>query len=51
MIIQKAITKIEKRREAFRRYLDTKEDEDLKAYAKARNHAKWEARHLSPSNI
>ena len=41
---EKAITKIRKKKEAYRRYLDTKEGKDYTAYSKARNQAKWETR-------
>ena len=41
---EKAITKIRKKKEAFRRYLDTKEGKDYTTYTEARNQAKWETR-------
>ena len=41
---EKAITKIRKNKETFRRYLDTKEGNDYTAYTKARNQAEWETR-------
>ena len=41
---EKVIAKIRKKKEAFRRYLDTKEGKDYTAYTKARNQAKWETR-------
>ena len=41
---EKAITKIRKKKAAFRRYLDTKEGKDYTPYTKARNQAKWETR-------
>ena len=41
---EKAITKIKKKKEAFRRYLNTKEGKDYTVYTKARNQAKWETR-------
>ena len=41
---ENGITRIRKKKEAFRRYFDTKEGKDYTAYTKARNQAKWETR-------
>jgi hypothetical protein len=38
----RALDKVRKKRHAFQRYLETREGEDYKAYAKARNQVKWE---------
>ncbi len=41
---ENALKKVKKKREAFKRYMETREGEDYLAYARARNQAKHESR-------
>ena len=38
---EEALSKIRKKRKAYKRYLETREGKDYSSYAKARNHVKW----------
>ncbi|XP_064638277.1 uncharacterized protein LOC135494302 [Lineus longissimus] len=40
----KALAKVKKKREAYKRYLETKEGKDYDMYARLRNQVKWEVR-------
>jgi hypothetical protein len=41
---EKAMAKVKKKSEAYKRYLETKEGEDYNRYARARNQARWACR-------
>ena len=41
---EKVLTKLKKKSEAFKRYMETREGEEYQKYARARNQAKWACR-------
>ena len=43
---EKALIKVKKKSEAYKRYINTSEGRDYVAYAQARNQARWECRRL-----